>query len=49
VLSTLHTNSALAAIERLIDLGVEPFLVSSALRGLMGQRLVRRLCEHCAR
>lgn len=49
VLSTLHTNSALAAVERLIDLGVEPFLVSSALRGLMGQRLVRRLCEHCAR
>ncbi|WP_440958842.1 GspE/PulE family protein [Oceanicaulis sp. LC35] len=48
VLSTLHTNSALAAIERLVDLGVEPFLVSSALRGLMGQRLVRRLCEHCA-
>jgi general secretion pathway protein E len=48
VLSTLHTNSALAAVERLIDLGVEPFLVSSALRGLMGQRLVRRLCEACA-
>ncbi len=48
VLSTLHTNSALAAIERLVDLGVEPFLVSSALRGLMGQRLVRRLCAHCA-
>lgn len=49
VLSTLHTNSALAAVERLIDLGVEPFLVSSALRGLMGQRLVRKLCRHCAR
>lgn len=49
VLSTLHTNSALAAVERLIDLGVEPFLVSSALRGLMGQRLVRKLCERCAR
>jgi general secretion pathway protein E len=49
VLSTLHTNSSLAAIERLIDLGVEPFLVSSALRGLIGQRLVRRLCSHCAR
>jgi general secretion pathway protein E len=48
VFSTLHTNSALAAIERLIDLGVERFLCSAALRGLMGQRLVRRLCERCA-
>ena len=48
VFSTLHTNSALAAVERLIDLGVERFLVSAALRGLMGQRLVRRLCERCA-
>jgi general secretion pathway protein E len=49
VLSTLHTNSALAAVERLVDLGVEPFLVATALRGLMGQRLVRKLCESCAR
>lgn len=49
VFSTLHTNSALAAIERLVDLGVEPFLVSASLRGLMGQRLVRRLCSHCSR
>ena len=48
VLSTLHTNSSLAAVERLIDLGVEPFLIASAVRGLMGQRLVRRLCDHCA-
>jgi len=48
VFSTLHTNSAMAAIERLVDLGVERFLVSAALRGLMGQRLVRRLCTHCA-
>jgi len=48
VFSTLHTNSALAAVERLVDLGVEPFLVATALRGLIGQRLVRRLCEDCA-
>ncbi len=48
VFSTLHTNSALAAIERLIDLGVERFLCSAALRGLMGQRLVRKLCDRCA-
>ncbi len=49
VLSTLHTNSALAAIERLKDLGVEPFLISAALRGLVAQRLLRRLCQACAR
>ncbi|WP_281302076.1 MULTISPECIES: GspE/PulE family protein [unclassified Iodidimonas] len=49
VLSTLHTNSALAAIPRLIDLGLEPFLVASALIGTAAQRLVRRLCPHCAR
>lgn len=49
VLSTLHTNSALAAIERLMDLGVDAFLVGSAVRGLMGQRLVRRLCPQCER
>jgi len=48
VFSTLHTNSALAAIPRLIDLGLEPFLVAAALRGTAAQRLVRRLCEACA-
>ncbi|MBO6764127.1 GspE/PulE family protein [Maricaulis sp.] len=48
VFSTLHTNTALSAVERLVDLGVEPFLVSASLRGLMGQRLVRRLCGHCS-
>ncbi len=48
VLSTLHTNSAVSAIERLVDLGVEPFLVASALRGMIGQRLVRKLCTHCS-
>jgi len=49
VFSTLHTNSALAAVERLVDLGVEPFLVATALRGLIGQRLVRKLCTQCSR
>lgn len=47
VLSTLHTNSALGAVNRLHDMGVESFLLSSSLLGLMAQRLVRRLCEHC--
>jgi general secretion pathway protein E len=49
VISTVHTNSALAAAPRLLDLGVEPFLLADVLRGLVGQRLVRRLCPHCAR
>jgi len=48
VLSTLHTNSALAAVARLIDIGLEPYMVVSAVRGLAAQRLVRRLCEHCS-
>lgn len=48
VLSTLHTNSALAAITRLEDIGLEPFLIGASVRGLMAQRLVRRLCEDCA-
>ncbi len=47
VVSTLHTNSAIGAITRLIDMGVEPFLLSSSLVGLMAQRLVRALCHHC--
>lgn len=47
VLSTVHTNSALAAIARLRDLGVEPFLLSTSLTGILAQRLVRRLCAHC--
>ncbi|MDP2157888.1 MAG: GspE/PulE family protein, partial [Nitrospirota bacterium] len=45
VLSTIHTNSAAGAIPRLIDMGVEPFLLVSTLRMVMGQRLVRRLCD----
>ena len=48
VLSTLHTNDAVSAISRLIDMGVEPFLVSSSLVGVLAQRLVRRVCPHCA-
>ncbi|MGB8664108.1 MAG: ATPase, T2SS/T4P/T4SS family, partial [Serratia inhibens] len=47
VLSTLHTNTAIGAITRLRDMGVEPFLLSSSLSGVLAQRLVRRLCPHC--
>jgi general secretion pathway protein E len=49
VLSTLHTNSAAAAVTRLRDLGLDDYLVTAVLRGVMAQRLVRRLCEHCKR
>jgi general secretion pathway protein E len=48
VFSTLHTNDAPSAITRLIDLGVEPFLVASTLSGVMAQRLVKRVCSACA-
>lgn len=48
VLSTLHTNSAIGAIERLVDLSVDPFLIEASLRGIIGQRLVRRLCRSCS-
>jgi general secretion pathway protein E len=47
VLTTLHTNTASDAIVRLADMGVEPYLIASTLRGVLGQRLVRRLCERC--
>jgi type II secretory ATPase GspE/PulE/Tfp pilus assembly ATPase PilB-like protein len=47
VFSTLHTNDAPAAIARLVDIGVQPFLVASSVRAIMAQRLVRRLCRHC--
>ena len=47
VLSTLHTNDSIGAIPRLVDMGVEPFLVSSSLRVIVAQRLVRRICSHC--
>lgn len=49
VLSTLHTNTAIGAVTRLRDLGVEPYLLSSTLRGLIAQRLVRRVCAECVR
>jgi len=48
VLSTLHTNDAVGAISRMKDLGVAPFLLASSLIGVMAQRLLRRLCPHCA-
>lgn len=47
VFSTLHTNSAVGAITRLRDMGIEPFLLSSSLVGILAQRLVRKLCSHC--
>ncbi|HEX2659175.1 MAG TPA: ATPase, T2SS/T4P/T4SS family, partial [Polyangia bacterium] len=47
VLSTIHTNDAAGAITRLVDLGVQPFLVASSLMALLAQRLVRRLCREC--
>ena len=49
VLATLHTNDAPSAITRLTDMGVEPFLLSSSLLGVLAQRLVRKLCPHCKR
>jgi type IV pilus assembly protein PilB len=47
VLSTLHTNDAPGAVTRLVDMGVEPFLISSTLMGVLGQRLVRTICKDC--
>ncbi len=49
VFSTLHTNDAPGAVTRLIDIGVKPFLVSTSLRAIMAQRLVRKICQHCKR
>lgn len=48
VLSTLHTNDAISAFTRLIDMGIDPFLVATPVRAVMAQRLVRRLCKQCA-
>jgi general secretion pathway protein E len=48
LLSTLHTNSAASTVTRLIDMGVEPFLITTTLNAVLSQRLVRRLCPHCA-
>jgi type IV pilus assembly protein PilB len=49
VFSTLHTNDSVSAVTRLVDIGVKPFLVSAALRGALAQRLVRRVCQACAK
>jgi len=49
VFSTLHTNDAVSGITRLLDMGVEPFLIASSVRGFLAQRLVRKLCEQCKR
>ncbi len=47
VLATIHTNDAASSVTRLIDMGIEPFLLSSSLLGVLAQRLVRKLCPHC--
>lgn len=47
VLSTLHTSDAVSAIDRLEDIGIEPYLVAGALKGVISQRLVRKICPHC--
>ena len=49
VFSTLHTNDAPSAVARLIDMGIEPFLISSSLDGVLAQRLVRKICPSCRR
>ena len=45
--STLHTNDAASTVTRLVDMGVEPFLIASSLAGVLGQRLIRRVCPFC--
>lgn len=47
VISTIHTNDAVSSLDRLLDLGVEPYLIAGAIRGIVSQRLVRRICPHC--
>ncbi len=47
VFSTLHTNDAASTVTRLVDMGVEPFLIASSLAGVLGQRLIRRICPNC--
>ena len=49
VLSTVHTNNAVSSVDRLLDIGVEPYLVAGAVKGIISQRLVRRICPHCRR
>ena len=47
MLTTLHTNDSPGAVTRLIDMGVEPFLISASLEGVLGQRLIRKICPNC--
>ena len=47
VLSTLHTNDAISAVTRILDMGIEEYLVSGALVAIQAQRLVRKICTHC--
>src|SRR6059058_2498603 len=49
VFSTMHTNDAASAVTRLLDLGIEPYLVASSVLGVLAQRLVRRICRDCGR
>ena len=49
VLTTLHTNDAVSIVTRLIDMGIEPFLLAEVMKGCVAQRLVRKVCEHCAK
>lgn len=49
VLSTVHTNNAASSVDRLLDIGVEPYLIAGAVKGIISQRLVRRICPHCRR
>src|SRR5207244_6939752 len=49
VFSTLHTNDAASAVTRLLDLGIEPYLVASSVMGVLAQRLVRRVCPDCSK
>lgn len=48
VLSTLHTNDAASSVSRMIDMGAEPFMLATSLRGILAQRLIRKLCDNCA-
>lgn len=47
VLSTMHTNDAVSTIDRLLDIGIQPYIITTAMRGIISQRLVRRICTHC--
>lgn len=49
VLSTVHTNDAVSTLDRLVDIGLEPYIIASALKGIISQRLVRRICPNCRR